>query len=92
MKLKEKIKIYEDFLHKINLFVTTCNNDGVAELIHNADMWSYAHRRGEYLTDKQRDKIILDCLKKLCDTPNADKATEERQQKYAKSKLEKKVS
>lgn len=92
MKLKEKVEIYENFLHKINMFLTCCNSEGVTELIHNADMWSYAHRRGETLSDKQRDKLVLDYLKKLCDTPNTDKATKERQQKYEKSKLEKKAS
>ena len=89
MKLKEKIEIYENFLHKINMFLTCCNNEGITELIRNADMWSYAHRRGEFLSDKQRDEIILECLKKLCDTPNADKITKERQEAWTKAQKQK---
>jgi hypothetical protein len=83
--LKEKISIYEDFLHKINMFVTCCDNDGVAELVQNADNWSYAHRRGEFVTDKQRNEMINNAFWKLCDTPEADVKTKERQKAYSES-------
>ncbi len=83
---KEKITKYEDFLHKINTFVICSDNDGVAELVQNADNWSYAHRRGEFVTDKQRDEMINNAFWKLCDTPEADKRTKERQKKYTESK------
>jgi hypothetical protein len=82
---KEKILQYETFLHKINLFITCCNHDGVAELVKNADNWSYAHRRGEFVTDKQRKEMIINAFWNLCDTPEADKATKERQRKYTES-------
>lgn len=92
MKLKDKLDIYETFLHKISLYVTCCAEEGVAELVHNADMWSYAHRQGECVSDRQRDKMILDRLKKLCDTPNTDKLVKERQRKYSEKKHEEKSS
>ena len=80
--LKQKVEMYENFLHKINIFIISGNNDGIKELVNNADNWSYAHRSGEFLTDKQRRKIINDMFQKLCDTPKADKAAEERQRAF----------
>jgi hypothetical protein len=84
--LKEKVTIYEEFLHKINMFCITCNNEGIKELVANADNWSYAHRRGEFVTDKQRNEMINNAFWKLCDTPEADKKTKERQELYKKRK------
>lgn len=83
---KEKILQYETFLHKINMFCISGNNDGIKELVENADNWSYAHRRGEFLTDKQREKIINNMFWKLCDTPKTDKDSEERQKFWAEAK------
>ena len=87
----EKISIYEEFLHKINMFIISSNDEGIRELVYNADNWSYAHRRGEFITEKQRQKMINSALWNLCDTPNADKTTKERQRKYEKAKLEKEM-
>ena len=91
--LKQKTTQYEAFLHKINMFIISCNNDGIKELIENADNWSYSHRisNGE-LTDREQQKLINNAFWKLLDTPEADKATKERQQNYEKAKLEKEVS
>jgi len=83
--LKEKVAQYESYLHKINSFIVSCNNDGIAELVRNADNWSYSHRRGEFVTDNQRQKMINGAFWKLLDTPKADKAAKERQQKYTES-------
>jgi len=80
--LKQKVEMYENFLHKINIFIISGNNDGIKELVNNADNWSYAHRSGEFLTDRQRRKMINDMFQKLCDTPNADKITKERQKAW----------
>jgi len=79
---KEKIEMYESFLHRINMFIISSNNDGIRELIENADNWSYAHRSGEFLTDKQRQRMINDMFQKLCDTPKSDKVTQERQKAW----------
>ena len=87
--LKQKVEMYENFLHKINIFIISCNNDGIKELVENADNWSYAHRSGVFLTDKQRQKMINDMFQKLCDTPKTDKATEERQRAFEQARKDK---
>jgi hypothetical protein len=86
--LKQKVAVYEEFLHKINMFCITCDNEGIAELVKNADIWSYVHRNGEFVTDKQRDEMINNAFWKLCDTPEADKRTAERQKKFSQSGFE----
>lgn len=80
--LKQKVEMYENFLHKINMFIISGNNEGIRELVNNADNWSYSHRSGEFLTDKQRQRMINDMFQKLCDTPKADKETKERQKAF----------
>jgi len=56
---RDKIVMYEAFLHKISLLVTVCDNEGIKKLVQNADRWSYAHRigNGEY-SDIEQQKII----------------------------------
>ena len=84
--LKEKVAQYESYLHKINSFIVSCNNDGIAELVRNADVWSYAHRVGNgELSDRQQQQAINNAFCKLLDTPGADKTSAERQQKYTES-------
>lgn len=65
---RDKIAMYEAFLHKINLMVTSCNNEGIKQLVQNADRFSYAHRigNGEY-SDKEQQKIINAAFWKLLD-------------------------
>jgi hypothetical protein len=85
--LKEKVKMYEDYLHRINMFVICSDNDGVAELVQNADNWSYAHRIGNgEISDRKQQDLINNAFWRLCDTPEADKKTKERQKKYSESK------
>jgi hypothetical protein len=65
---KQKIQMYEDFLHKINVAVVCGRGDIIQKLVDNADKWSYAHRVGNGdLTDKQQDKIVTKAFWKLCD-------------------------
>jgi len=85
---REKVIMYELFLHKINSFIVSCNNDGIKELVENADNWSYAHRSGEFLTDKQRQKMINDMFQKLCDTPKTDEVTNARQKAWTQLQKE----
>jgi hypothetical protein len=91
--LKQKTTQYEAFLHKINMFIISCNNDGIKELIENADNWSYSHRisNGE-LTDREQQKLINNAFWKLLDTPEADKATKERQKAYSKAQKQKEAA
>ena len=62
---KEKIEIYEAFLHAINMAVVCCNNERIRELVENADSWSYAHRCGEFMTDDERQGWIDQKTRKL---------------------------
>jgi len=81
--LKEKVEMYEYFLHKINMFIISCNNNGIAELVENADIWSYAHRVGNgELSDKQQQQAINRAFWMLCNTPKAEKDSRERQKKF----------
>jgi hypothetical protein len=73
------------------MFCITGNNNGIRELVKNADSWSYAHRRGEFVTDGQREKMINSAFWNLCNTPESDKATKEMQKQYEKTKLEKEM-
>ena len=83
---KEKIEMYEAFLNKINSFIVSCNNDGIKELVENADNWSYAHRisNGE-ASDREQQKYINNAFWKLLDTPKTYKAVEEMQKKYSEA-------
>jgi hypothetical protein len=88
--LKEKVQMYESYLHKINSFIICCDNQGIAELIQNADNWSYSHRVGNgEPSDREQQRMINNAFWKLCDTPNADKATVERQKAYEAVKKQK---
>jgi hypothetical protein len=69
--LKEKIKMYEDFLHKINLLILCGNDTAIKSLLRNADKWSYAHRMGDgELSEKEMQKNINRCFWRLLDIPN----------------------
>lgn len=88
--LKEKVKMYEDFLHKINISVMCCDNLAVQELVHNADMWSYMHRCGNgEPSEREQRRMINSRFWKLLDTPKADQEREERQKKYSEKQKEK---
>lgn len=66
--LKQKVEMYETFLHKINLFALSCNNDGIEQLVRNADNWSYSHRVGNgELSDRKQQQIINNAFWKLSD-------------------------
>ena len=83
---KEKILQYESFLHKINSFIVSCNNDGIKELVENADNWGYSHRVGNgEPSDREQQRMINNAFWKLLDTPNADKASTERQKAWTKA-------
>lgn len=87
--LRQKVDQYESFLHKINSFIVSCNNDGIKELVENADNWSYCHRVGNgELSDRVQQQLINNSFWKLLDTPNADKATKERQEAWTQLQKE----
>ena len=84
--LKQKVAMYETFLHKINMFIISPNNDGIRELVENADNWSYAHRVGNgEISDRKQQQLINNAFWKLCDTPNSDAIVLERHKKYSEA-------
>jgi hypothetical protein len=85
--LRQKVDQYESFLHKINSFIVSCNNDGIKELVENADNWSYSHRVGNgELSERKQQKLINNAFWKLLDTPKTYKAAEEMQKKYSEAR------
>jgi hypothetical protein len=88
-ELREKVEMYENFLHRINSFVVLADNEGVKELVMNADRWSYAHRVGNgELSDEEQEQLIKSAFLKLCDTPEADAKISARQKAYMASKTQ----
>ena len=83
----DKIKHYEDFLHRLNMFVVCCNSEGIQELVSNADSWSYAHRVGNGEMDEETtEKNIQRLTRSLSDTPSTDYNTKVRQKRYEEYK------
>lgn len=65
---KQKIEMYENFLHRINLACVSGNNETIKKLVANADNWSYAHRVGNgELSDRDQDRLITNAFWKLLD-------------------------
>ena len=87
---KEKIVMYERYLHALSIMCTCTDNFGAKELVTNADIWSYAHRvsNGE-LSDDEQQKVIDNAFWKLLDTPETDAITKERQRKYTEAQKQK---
>jgi len=80
--LKDKVKMYEAFLHKISMACTCMDNLAIQELVQNADAWSYSFRQGNgMLSDKKQQELINSKFFKLLDTPKADEARKERKNK-----------
>lgn len=67
--LKQKVKQYEDLLHKINLYCACGDNDSIRKLVSNIDNWSYAHRvsNGE-LSETEQEQVVAARFWKLLDT------------------------
>jgi hypothetical protein len=82
--LKDKVKMYEEFIHKINMACIVGDNLMLQELIANADNYSYSFRQGNgMLSEKKQQGLINDKFFKLCDTPKADASREDMKAKRA---------
>lgn len=69
IKQQDKIKMYEQLLHLLQLnYAVTLNSGNVKKLLDNIDRWSYAHRcgNGEY-AEAEQNKMIEAAFWKLCD-------------------------
>lgn len=87
--LKEKVEVYEKFLHKISMCTLCCDNTGLKELISNADAWSYMHRYGNGEISQREQKILINnALLALCDTPKSNLEAKTRQKKYEEHQKE----
>ena len=87
--LKEKVEVYEKFLHKISMCSLCCDNTGIKELIANADTWSYMHRCGNGEISQREQKILINnAFLALCDTPKSAKETLDRKKKYEERQKE----
>ncbi len=64
---KEKIKIYEELLHSIQIYAeVTMDNEKLSGLLRNICNWSYSHRVGNgYLTQEEQDELIKESFEKL---------------------------
>jgi hypothetical protein len=87
---KEKIVMYERYLHKLSILCMCTDGFGIKEMVTNADIWSYAHRVGNgELDDDQQQSAIDRAFWKLLDTPETDAITAERQRKYTEAQKQK---
>lgn len=57
---KEKIQMYEGFLHDINLYCVCCDNEKIKQLVHNADNWSYSFRVGNGMLSEGEQQEQID--------------------------------
>ena len=66
---QEKIRVYEDLLHAIQLnSEVVMNEKRVAELIGGISYWSYANRVGsDYHTEDEQERIINQAFWRLED-------------------------
>ena len=67
--MKQKIVMYESFLHQLQRnSMVTMNGKNVEKLINNACSWSYAHRIGNGdLSDKEQREAVERAFNKLTD-------------------------
>lgn len=68
MRKEERLAIYEDFFHKINIHCITMNQEKIREAVKLIDSWSYAHRagNGEH-SPYQQKKIVENVILKMKD-------------------------
>lgn len=74
---EEKIKQYENFLHKINFYMESMDFNSIKELVENADKWSF-------LNKKKSQDMINEAFWKLCDTPRSNLLKEKAKNTYTR--------
>ena len=65
--LREKVHVYEQLLHKIQMNASVImDHEVVGDLIKNICDWSYSHRRGNgELSDQEQDDMIRRAFDRL---------------------------
>lgn len=63
---QEKVKIYESFLHNLDMLLLVGNSSKIKEKLALVSNWSYAHRRGNgELTETEQDQLIKSATERL---------------------------
>jgi len=56
---EEKVRVYEAFLHRIDLYRTCRNKEKLVAALDKISNWSYAHRMGNgKYSDEEQDRMI----------------------------------
>ena len=84
MKLKDKVEMYEKFLHKLSTYVICMEHEGIKELVQNADRWSRGYSQ-DFYDDKEQKRYNEWALRTLCNTPETDKNVRRRQRAYTEA-------
>ena len=88
MKLKDKVEMYEKFLHKLSTYVICMEHDGIRELVQNADRWSRGYSQ-DFYDDKEQKRYIDWAFRTLCNTPKTDQIVRRRQRAYSQNQKSK---
>lgn len=91
MTAKEKLEMYEKFLHKLSMYCITNEHDGIAELVKNADRWSHGYGT-DYQDEKEQKRYLTWAFRTLCNTPETDSKIRKRQRAYAKAQTISKIA
>lgn len=66
--LREEQKVFHRIMHIANMMSTCGNSDHFKKIVHEMDMWSYAHRVGNgEPTEAEQQKIVNRAFWKLKD-------------------------
>jgi hypothetical protein len=79
MTLKQKIDIYEQYLCKISDYYTQSENDGIKELLNNADRWNHARKEQLQYLDQQTKRLFDWTERTLYKTPETDRKIRHRE-------------
>lgn len=65
MNQKQRLFVYEQFMHKISIHCTTMNTKKIQEAVSLIDQWSYAHRQGNGELSPHQQQALIDHVVKL---------------------------
>ena len=65
MTQKQRLAVYQKFMHKISIYSTAMNNDKIKDAVSLIDRWSYAHRQGNGELSPRQQQAAVDHVVKL---------------------------
>lgn len=84
MTQKQKLFVYEMYLHKLSKYQQAKDQDGIKELVRNADRWSYGQTNND---EQQETKRFIDwTFRTLSNTPLTDSKLRKLQREKEKKK------